>query len=69
MKTEHRLYSRAEIRNILRELGNDEAEMLIRHRDAFRNDPTHIEKQCWICKDRKSRQDAFEWGRMIFGGR
>ena len=69
MKTEHRLYSRAEVRNVLRDLANQEENWLVHYRDAFRNDPKHIEKDCLVCKDRKSRQEAFEWGRRIFGGR
>lgn len=68
-QAENRLHSRAEIRNILRTLGNNVARRIVFHRDAFRNDSKHDEQTCKICIRMKGEIEALEDARRHFGGR
>lgn len=65
----NKLYGRAEIRNILRDLANDQIRSLVVHRDAFRNDDSHKETDCIICLLWKGRAEGIKVAFRYFGGR
>lgn len=65
----NKLLSRAEIRNILTDLRNEEAVTLVRHRDAFRKSSDHDEEKCPICENLRGRIDGLEYAIRHFGGR
>jgi hypothetical protein len=65
----NKLYSRGEIRCVLRDLANDWARMIVTHRDAFRHDKAHDETTCKTCLNWKGHVEGIEWAIQHFGGR
>ena len=68
-KTANRFYSRAEIRNILTELSNDQGQLLVMHRDAFRPDTSHVEETCKICLHYAGEIEGLRFAVRHFGVR
>lgn len=64
----NKLYNRAEIRNILTELSNDWARMVVEHRDAYRHDASHVEMQCKTCIEWHGRVEGLRSAVVHFGG-
>jgi hypothetical protein len=65
----NKLFSRGEIRCILRDLANDRARMIVVHRDSFRNDEAHVEATCKTCHEWRGHVEGLEWAIKHFGGR
>jgi hypothetical protein len=65
----NKLYSRGEIRVELTNLRNDWAVMLVKHRDSFRGDASHVETTCKFCASWKSMIDGIDRAVRHFGGR
>ena len=67
-KAPNKLYSRHEIRQILRELRNDTSRLQVQHRDSYRKDPNHDESTCKFCLQWTGRVDALGSAIRYFGG-
>lgn len=65
----NKLFSRGEIRNILTELSNDCAMLLVTHRDSFSGDSTHNRETCRVCLEWKGRVEGLRSAVRHFGGR
>lgn len=68
-KAPNKLFSRGEIRIILRELRNETARFAMVHRDANRNNASHVERTCEICIRQEGAIQAFDGAYVHFGGR